>query len=232
MHPNSVRLYESWGLLGVVPRGVNGYRLFEKVHLQRMQLACIVMRAPWYGREIRRSGIRTLRLAAAQDLPAALAEAENHLHLVRAEKTQAQAAVEALQRWLSSRAITDENFNGVSIKQAADQVGVSVDVLRNWERSGLLCVPRNPHNGYRCYRPQDVDRARIIRMLLRSGFSQMAVLRVLGRLDQGNEVNAYAILELPASDEDVFSAADRWLSSLAEQEQRALRMIELIQAMA
>ncbi len=230
MHPNTVRLYESWGFLGAVPRGVNGYRLFEKVHLQRMQLACIVMRAPWVGRDIRRSGIRALRLAAAQDLPAACAEAENHLSLVRIERARAQAAVEALQRWLSNRTNTVVNFDGVSIKQAAGQVGVSVDVLRNWERSGLLPVPRDPQNGYRRYFPQDVDRARVIRMLLRSGFSQMAVLRVLGRLDQANEVNAYTALELPAA-EDVFSAADRWLSSLAEQEQRALRMIELIQAM-
>jgi hypothetical protein len=39
------------------------------------------------------------------------------------------------------------------------------------------------------------------------------------------------VLDTPRPDEDVYSAADRWLSSLAEQEQRALDLIAQLEEM-
>jgi hypothetical protein len=35
-------------------------------------------------------------------------------------------------------------------------------------------------------------------------------------------------LDTPAPDEEVYAASDRWLSTLAEQERDALRLIDLI----
>jgi hypothetical protein len=40
------------------------------------------------------------------------------------------------------------------------------------------------------------------------------------------------MLDTPRPDEDAFSAADRWLSTLSEQEQRANEMIALLAQMA
>ena len=45
----------------------------------------------------------------------------------------------------------------LKIQAAADLVGVSASTLRNWERQGKLRTYRNPHNGYRLYRREDLE---------------------------------------------------------------------------
>jgi len=44
----------------------------------------------------------------------------------------------------------------ITIRQAADLIGVSPATLRNWDRSGKLKAVRNPMNRYRLYRPEDI----------------------------------------------------------------------------
>lgn len=39
----------------------------------------------------------------------------------------------------------------VTIKSAAEILGVSVETLRNWDRQGKLTAKRDPENGYRLY---------------------------------------------------------------------------------
>lgn len=43
------------------------------------------------------------------------------------------------------------------IKEAAEFLGVTPATLRNWERSGKLTTYRHPINGYRLYRPADLE---------------------------------------------------------------------------
>jgi len=43
------------------------------------------------------------------------------------------------------------------IKAAAAVLGVSVNTLRNWERSGKLLAYRHPVNGHRLYKREDLD---------------------------------------------------------------------------
>lgn len=45
----------------------------------------------------------------------------------------------------------------LKIKDAANLVGVSPSTLRNWEKQGKLKAHRNPHNGYRLYRREDLE---------------------------------------------------------------------------
>ena len=45
----------------------------------------------------------------------------------------------------------------LKIKDAAALVGVSPSTLRNWEKQGKLKAHRNPHNGYRLYRCEDLE---------------------------------------------------------------------------
>jgi hypothetical protein len=56
----------------------------------------------------------------------------------------------------------------------------------------------------------------------------MAILRMLLVLDQGQTGNLRQILDTPRADEDVYSAADRWLSTLDAAEQRGLAVIAQI----
>ena len=45
----------------------------------------------------------------------------------------------------------------LTIKEAANLIGVTPLTLRNWDRSGKLIASRNPINNYRVYRREDID---------------------------------------------------------------------------
>lgn len=46
----------------------------------------------------------------------------------------------------------------ISIKEAAEMLGVSKLTLRNWDRDGKLCAFRNPISNYRVYNREDIER--------------------------------------------------------------------------
>ena len=46
----------------------------------------------------------------------------------------------------------------MTIKQAAEYLGVVPNTLRNWGREGKIKERRNPVNGYRLYKKSELDR--------------------------------------------------------------------------
>ena len=230
VHPNTVRLYEEWGFLPPVPRSAGGYRLFSEAHLDQMRLARTALHGAWPGRSIRRSAVELVRQAASGDLGGALERAYHHLARVQAERARAEAAAALLERWAQGVA-ADATPRHLHIGQAARLLGATSDMLRNWERNGLIQVPRDPGNGYRLYGAAEIGRLRVIRMLNHAGYSQMAILRMLLHLDREQGGDLRQVLDTPRPDEDIHTAADRWLSSLGEQEQRARDMIAQLETM-
>ncbi len=224
VHPNTVRRYEEWGFLPPIPRGPSGYREFTKIHLDQMRLARMALRGPWPGKEVRKSAFVLVRRAASGDLGGALEQAYRHRALVQAERAQAEAAAELLERW-SQGVATDATSESLRIGEAARLLGLTTEAMRNWERNGLIKVPRNPRNGYRLYGATEIGRLRVIRMLRQAGYSVMAILRMLLHLDRGGSGDLRQVLDTPRPDEDIYSAADQWLSTLAEHEQRATDLI-------
>ncbi len=229
VHPNTVRLYEENGFLPPIPRTVSGYRQFTEAHVDQMRLARLVMDGLWPGPSIRRSAVAMVKQAATGDLGGALEGAYCHLALVQSERAQAESAVKLLQRWAQGTR-TDATTVPLSIGEAAELLGVSRDMLRNWDRNNLLRVPRAP-NGYRRYGAAEIGRLRVIRMLSRAGYSIMAILRMLTHLDREQGGDLREVIDTPAPDEDVYTAADRWLTALEEQEWRANDMIALLEGM-
>ena len=228
VHPNTVRRYVERGWLPPVQRGANGYRIFTQQHLDCLRVAAIVYIATYPGRALRPSASKILRRAVADDWGAALECARAHLTLVHAERAQAETAARLLERWATGAA-GEASERPLRIGQVASLLDVSVDMLRNWERNGLLTIPRDEHNRYRTYRPAEISRLRVIRLLGRAGYSQMAMLRMLLRLDRGETANLRHVLDTPAPDEDVYTAADHWLTTLAEQEAVARRLLAVIE---
>src|SRR5512138_2094073 len=90
-HPNTVRFYEQIGFIAPVARSPKGYRLFNEAHLDQMRLARLGMDGTWPGPNIHRSIVAMIRMAAAQDYPATLELAYQHLEIVRIEREQADA---------------------------------------------------------------------------------------------------------------------------------------------
>lgn len=228
VHPNTVRRYAEWGLIPPVQRSANGYRLFTWQHLDCLRVAHMMYATTYPGKAFRLSGSQIVQRAVADDWDGALERAHAHLAFVRAERAQAETAATLLEQWAAgATAATTEQL--LRIGQVARLLGITVDMLRNWEHNGLIAVPRNAENRYRAYSPAEIGRLRIIRLLSRAGYSQMAILRMLIQLDRGVTTELRHVLDTPTPDEDVYTAADRWLSTLAGQEEAARRLIALIE---
>jgi len=228
VHPNTVRLYEEWGYLPPIPRSRRGYRQFTEAHVAQMKLARLALQWPYPGGK--EPVAELVRRAAQGDFGRALELAYHYLANVRAEQAQAEAAVSFLEQWAAGQ-VADRVAQPLSIGQAAERLDVTRDMLRNWDRNGLLDVPRHPDNGYRQYGARELGRARVIRMLRQAGYSVMAILRMLLAFDSGREENLAVALDTPRPDEEVVNVADRWLSTLATEEQRALDLIQQLAAM-
>ncbi|MBE0686756.1 MAG: MerR family transcriptional regulator [Anaerolineaceae bacterium] len=227
-HPNTVRMYEAWGLLPPVPRAPNGYRLYTLDHLDQMRLARTTLNTAWPGKTIRKAAFELIHQSARGDLGGALESAYRYLVLVQTERSQAEMAAELVSRWAHGFP-ADTTGHGLHIRDAARHLNVTSDQLRNWERNGLLDVPKDPHNNYRLYGAPELARARVIRVLRNAGYSLMAIYRMLNQLDIDSSTDIKHALDTPRPDEDVFHATDHWLSTLQGLETTAREMIRILE---
>ena len=105
-------------------------------------------------------------------------------------------------------------------KEAAGILGVTIDTLRNWELNGLFSV-RRMANGYRVYTEEDMQRLTIIRSLRCANYSLSSILRMLNALSRNPSVNIRKIIDTPGEDDDIITACDKLLTSLAEAKENA-----------
>jgi DNA-binding transcriptional MerR regulator len=229
IHPNTVRLYVDWGLIPPVERSPSGYRLFTKHHLDCLRLARMIYAAPYPGRGFRALGNEIIQCAVVEDWQGALEKAYEHLDSVKAELEQADTAANLLEHWAQNMTADSDDETRLAIGEVSKLLGVSLDVIRNSERNGLITVPRNSYNNYRLFGKKEIERLRIIRMLSKAGYSHMAILRMFIELDKGNTRDLKKTLDTPREDEDIFTAADHWLTTLHEQKKLAERVIQLIE---
>ena len=108
-------------------------------------------------------------------------------------------------------------------------LGITMDVLCDWERNGLIQVPRDS-KGYRKYGSKEMNRLEIIRTLRSAHYSMMSVLRMLNRMDSG-EMNIREAINTPGEDEDIVCATDRYITALNMAEKDALEMMDILIAM-
>jgi len=226
VHPNTVRLYEELGWLQPVPRGDNNYRLYTMAHLEQMRLARIAIRKAFAIGTIRKRAISIIKTAAEGNLKSALEEAYDYLAHIKNEQAKAEEALVILQKWMDKRNEVGAEDVLLGRGDTAGLLGVSIDALRNWERNGLLAVPRNSKNMYRRYGPRELDRAKVIRTLRMANYSMMAILRMLKAIDtDSKEPDILGIVSMPQPDEDMVYATDRWILSLKEIEKDASEVI-------
>lgn len=223
VHPNTVRLYEAWGLLPPIPRTPKGYRQYSRAHLEQMRLARIALPGPFPG-----GGQQVYALvkeAAKGRFREAIRLAGLHAVAVAREQASSLKAYRELVAWATGRARRG-SLGGLPLfrREAARRLGCTVDALRSWERNGLLRVERDAH-GYCRYGADAIHRARVVRSLRKAGYSAMAILRMFREYERGNVRGLKRALNTPAAGADVVYVSDRWLSTLQEHRRRARRIL-------
>jgi DNA-binding transcriptional MerR regulator len=232
VHPNTVRLYENLGLLQPVRRGNNNYRLYTLAHMEQMRLARIALKSACVEGNIRKLAISIIKTAAKGTLRLALEEACDYLTHIKNEQSKAAEALTILQKWMNKKNEPGPTDTFLGRGDTSRILGVSIDALRNWERNGLLAVPRNSENGYRMYGPNEIDRAKVIRTLRTANYSMIAILRMLKSVDTNRrEAEILKIVSTPQPDEDMVYATDRWILTLSETEKNAKELITQIKRM-
>ena len=158
----------------------------------------------------------------------ALELARIHLESINKEEKNAAEAIEIVENnFLKEIAEYSKTYTR---KQVADYLELTIDTLRNWELNGLLRIKRK-ENGYRIYNEDDIKRIKIIRSLRCANFSLSAILRLLGNLDNENNVDIKHIIDTPKENEDIVSVCDKLLTSLTNAKDECNKMIIQIKKM-
>ena len=76
IHPNTVRLYEQWGIIPKPERKPNGYRVFTDFHIDQIRLARTAFQIEILQSGLRKQIYQMVKLSAAGRLDQALALTE------------------------------------------------------------------------------------------------------------------------------------------------------------
>lgn len=229
VHPNTVRLYEDCGFITKPQRLENGYRVFTDLHIAQFRMARTALQIEVLQGGLRKQIIDIIKLSAQCDFSKAMSATLDYMNKVQTERKNAEEALEITKGLLSG--ISEELPQwSMDRKQTAQYLGVSIDTLRNWELNGLLCVKRK-QNGYRIYRQDDIQRLKMIRSLRCANYSLSAILRMLNALSNNTEVDIRKVIDTPREDENIVTACDKLLTSLAAAESNSKQLLCQLKAM-
>ena len=225
IHPNTVRMYEEWGLIPLAERKSNGYRIFTDFHIEQLRLARIAFQIEVLQNGLRKKVAEIIKLSANRDFDKALMFAEEYRSQIQREQRNAEESIGIAKQILSGKSVGNTLF--LKRKEVSDYLDISMDTLRNWERNGLLQVKRR-QNGYRTYTSDDIERLKMIRTLRLANYSLEAILRMLHALEHNPKVDMKQVLNTPQADADIVSVCDRLIVSLKDAEENAEKMIHIL----
>lgn len=229
IHPNTVRFYEKMELLPQIPRTKNGYRIFNDKHLAQLRFLRTAFRAEIISDGLRHEIFEIVKIAAMDDIDRAYQATLLYLDHLREEKERAEEAIRITLEIINKKDVAGKVCIYKGRPKVAESLRITTDVLREWERNGLIEVPRDAH-GYKIFTETEIARLKIIRTLRSAHYSMMAILRMLNRLDQG-EQNIREMIDTPYEGEDILCAADRYLTALNLAEKDAQEMLRMLRAM-
>lgn len=228
IHPNTVRLYEDMKLIPKPERLPNGYRVFTDFHIEQCRLIRTAFQVEVLQNGLRGKMVQAVKASATGDFDTAVALIHEYLQQIQQEQNHAEEAIEMVGQLISDG--SQPYTPGLTRKEVSEALDISVDTLRNWERNGLLTVPRK-HNGYRIYTDEDIKRLKIIRALRCANYSLEAILRLLQQVSQNPHTDVRATLNTPRPSDEIISVCDRLIVSLSAAEQNAYRIAGMLQAM-
>lgn len=228
IHPNTVRLYEEWGLIPAAKRQANGYRVFTEFHIQQFRLARTAFQIEVLQGGLRKKIVEVVKLSAQSNFDDAILLTQEYIAELKKERGHAEGAICIVQHILSGDSLDKPVF--MKRKEVSDYLDISMDTLRNWEMNGLLTVKRK-QNGYRVYSEQDIKRLKIIRSLRCANYLLEAILRMLRQLSCDPNTDIKLALNTPQQNDDIISVCDKLIISLFSAEKNALKMLDMLQEM-
>lgn len=212
LHPNTVRMYEEWGLIQKPERKPNGYRVFTQIHIKQFELAKKALQIEVIQAGLRKIIINVVKLSANYQFDEAMELVDEYIRIAKKEIENAKEAAELSQQLYMKTSESDKSYKR---SQVAKKLNLTIDTIRNWEMNGLLKVKRK-ENGYRVYYENDINRLKIIRSLRCANYSLSAILRMMNKLEaeQNSAYEMYEILNTPDEDESIISVCDNLVDSL------------------
>mgnify|MGYP002512298189 CR=1 FL=1 len=141
IHVNTVRLYETYGLIPKPERRSNGYRIFTDIHIEQFSLARAALQVEVLQNGLRKLAVDIIKVAASGDYDEAAELARRYIAKVDVERENAEEAIEITRNILLGIAGSDGAGKlSFSRKEASEFLNVTVDTLRNWELNGLVTV--------------------------------------------------------------------------------------------
>ena len=228
IHPNTVRMYEEWGLIPLAERKSNGYRIFTDFHIEQLKLARIAFQIEVLQNGLRKKAVEIIKRSAKRDFDNALMLAEEYRSQIQREQRNAEESIVIAEQILSGHAAEQTLF--LKRKEVSEYLDIPMDTLRNWELNELLQIKRK-QNGYRVYTSDDIERLKMIRILRLANYSLEAILRMLNALEHNPQADMKQILNTPQADADIVSVCDKLMVSLRAAEENAEKMINIIAEM-
>lgn len=251
VHPNTVRKYEEWGLIQKPLRKPNGYRIFTDIHLKQIALLRKAFQIEVMQAGLRSRIVNVVKLSAQCKFDEAILLAQEYILIAGREKQNAKEAAEICEELYkndfqnnANKKKHGENSGGtckdfgtsktekpfLKRSEAAAELNLTIDTIRNWEMNGLLKVKRKK-NGYRIYDADDINRLKIIRSLRCANYSLSAILRMLNALEyriNKSRTDILKALNTPDENEDIISVCDRLVFSLEKAEENAREVINIL----
>ena len=230
VHPNTVRWYEAEGFISPVPRLKNGYRCFTNRHILQLQVCRLIYGGGFANPKIREASNEILFLLSEWKINNSLKQAKYYLSLIETEYNKALETTAILVNWVSHD-INKSPGKTYTRKEAANLLDITTEVLRNWERNGLINVTRSGKKNEKVYNENVIDRLRVIYMLRQNNHSIAAIKQSLSCFDSGNSTGAALALNQPITDSErvYMVAGDHWLEVLWDLSIRAKNIIDIIE---
>lgn len=204
IHPNTVRLYETWGYISPVRRAANGYRQFEERHVVQLKIARLAFGHEFIQNNLRKYAIRIAKLSGAERFDAAKQAAANYIQFLKMELTYSEQAIERAERLLMAPNV--KHSKTYTHREVAKQLQLTEETIRNWERNGLFDVTRNVQNR-RQYTELDVQKLYVIRTLRSAHFSIASIHHLFTSLHH-ETLNVRDLLCLPTFQQEFYHVND------------------------
>ena len=217
----TIRFYERCGFLEKVDRLSNGYRVYTERHLYQVKI-CRLVFGGFVNRRLRKASMKLITSAKEWDLSAYETAVAEYQKAIQEDIERTQKVIEIA---MDETILQQPSSTQYTKKLAAELVGTTEESIRNWERNGL--IPQTAPYQKRYYSQAIINRMHVIRLLLDTGYSIMAIYQFLQKMDSGEYADVKQALIIPEECEDLQSRADYYLQALLNLQQHANALYNL-----